>query len=129
MIDPKEGGVHSPLPPPDAPGGGQGPRRKMAGMCRGTSLIGTPVEIMKSLYLFVRARSSHTLKATRGAGVTRSIQSRVDVVGEGVLVGGLIICPPRPGGFVVTGDATADGIRAVRSVLGAISSPPIVIPA
>jgi len=28
--------------------------------------------------------------------------------------------------FVVTGDATPDGIRVVRSVLGAISSLPIV---
>ena len=28
--------------------------------------------------------------------------------------------------FVVTGDATADGIRVVRSVLGVISSLPIV---
>ena len=29
--------------------------------------------------------------------------------------------------FVVTGDATPDGIRVVRSVLGAISSLPIVV--
>ena len=33
---------------------------------------------------------------------------------------------PFAGWFVVTGDATADGIRVVRSVLGAISSLPIV---
>ena len=33
---------------------------------------------------------------------------------------------PFAAGFVVTGDATLDGIRVVRSVLGAISSLPIV---
>ena len=41
-------------------------------------------------------------------------------------LGKLTNTEPFAAWFVVTGDATADGIRVVRSVLGAISSLPIV---